>query len=149
MVKRLLLMVAPSVWKDSYELCLFCKVSSFLEKTVFTWSDVVSAAKCSKERTPNHFSQIFSFFDSFYYRPNFYFQWPTIQSKSTHRNCASSVKVTNLLEISIFTWTYLHFWAKCFRECKKIEDVKTTKLQKTWKDFYLSLRNFWAALRKL
>ena len=41
------------------------RVTNFSEKSVFTWNDLVSAAKSSKECTPNYFSQMFSFFRIF------------------------------------------------------------------------------------
>ena len=40
-------------------------VANLLEKSVFTWNDLVSAAKSSKEFIPNHFLQIFSFLKIF------------------------------------------------------------------------------------
>ena len=46
------------------------------EIIVFIWNDLVLGAKTFKECTPNHFWQVFSFFDSVYYRPNFHFYWP-------------------------------------------------------------------------
>ena len=41
------------------------RVTNFLEKSVFTWNDLVSAVKSSKECTPNYFSQLSSFFRIF------------------------------------------------------------------------------------
>ena len=41
------------------------RVTNFLEKSAFTWRHLVSAAKCSKECTSNHFWQIFSFLRNF------------------------------------------------------------------------------------
>ena len=41
------------------------RMNTFLEKSVFTWNDLASAVKRSKECTLNHFWQIFSFFEDF------------------------------------------------------------------------------------
>ena len=41
------------------------RVTNFLEKSVFTWKDMVSAAKSSKECTPNHFLTNFQIFEEF------------------------------------------------------------------------------------
>ena len=41
------------------------RMNTFLEKSVFTWNDLASAVKRSKECFLNHFWQIFSFFGNF------------------------------------------------------------------------------------
>ena len=52
------------------------RLAESFEIIVFIWNDLVLGAKTFKECTPNHFWQVFSFFDSVYYRPNFHFYWP-------------------------------------------------------------------------
>ena len=58
---------------------------------VFIWNDLLLTAKTSNECTLNHFWQVSRFFYSVYYRPNFYFYWLTLLSKSTHMKRTSSV----------------------------------------------------------
>ena len=46
--------------------CAFCeRATNIVEKSFFIWKDLVLAEKSSKERTPNHFWQFFSFFEEF------------------------------------------------------------------------------------
>ena len=80
------------------------RVTEPLEISVFIWSDLVLSAKSSKKCTPNHFWQVFNFFDSVYYRPNFYFYWRTLLSETTHINSASSASMIDSLEITLFIW---------------------------------------------
>ena len=86
-----------------------------LEISVFTWNNLVLSVKSSKECTPNYFRQIFSFFEQFYYRPNFHFYWPTLRSESTHMNYASSASLAESLEISVFIWNDLVLAVKSSR----------------------------------
>ena len=88
------------------------RVTESSEISVFIWDDLVLAAKSFKECTSNQFVQVFSFFDSVYFRPNFYFYWPTL----THIDWASSARVTESLEISVFIWNDLVLATKSFKE---------------------------------
>ena len=54
--------------------------------------------------------------DSNYCRPNFYWYWPTLMSKSTRMNWASSARLTESLEISVFIWNDLVLVTKSFKE---------------------------------
>ena len=115
--KYLLLLADHSIRIKSYELYLLFKVDWFLSVKFLYMEWSGTACKIFQRANPNHFWQIFSFFHSFYYRPNIYFYWPTFLSESTHMNCASSTKVTASLEINVLTWKYQVFVANNSKKC--------------------------------
>ena len=77
-----------------------------------TWNDLVFAAKSPKECTPNHFWQFFSFLRNFSIGQSF----TTPLSELVLMNCASSGRVTNVLEESFFSWNDLVLAGKSSKE---------------------------------
>ena len=93
------------------------RVTNFLGKSVFTWNDVISAAKSFKECTVNHFLTNFQCFEQFQYWLNFCFSWLTLLSEFLKMNCASFERVTNFLEKGFFTRNDLVSAAKGSKHC--------------------------------
>ena len=115
--KLLLLMTDPSVQIGTNELCLLRKGDYIAEESFFIWNNLLLAAKSSKDCTPNHFWQIFSFLRNFSVKSNFYFLWSTLLSDFVQMNCASCERVTNIVEESFFTWNELVLAARSSKEC--------------------------------
>ena len=90
-------------------------VTNFLEKSVFSWSDFISAAKSSKEYSPNHFWQIFSFLKIFIIGQTFTFYEPTY-CPNWLKWPASLKTVISFLEKSAFTSDDFASAAKSFKE---------------------------------
>ena len=98
----------PTLLSNSIHMnCDFpAKMDESLETNFFAWS------------ASEPFLTSFHFVYSFYYRPNSYFYWPTLLSKSTHINCVSSAKnLTESLGINFFIWNGLLLAANSSKEC--------------------------------
>ena len=98
-----------------YELFILCKGERVLrDKCLYLERSGIGCKKFQRVH-PELF--LVPFFYSVYYRPKFYFYWPTLLSESAHMNCASSARVTEFLEISVFTWNNQLLAAKTSEEC--------------------------------
>ena len=91
-----------------------CASSVSLEISVFTLLLIWYWLKKFQRVHPKPLLTRFQFSYSRYCRPNFYFNWPTLLSESTHMNCTSSERVTESLIISVFIWNYLQLRTNCF-----------------------------------
>ena len=76
-----------------------------------------SGIGCKKfqRRHPEPILASFQFFYLFYHRPNFYFYWPIIMSKSD--NSVTPTRVSKSLEPSVFAWNDQVSAAKSSKEC--------------------------------
>ena len=106
-----------SVQIGSKELRLFWKGDQCLRgKFLYLKMSSIGCKRIQRVH-PETFLINIQLFEEFRKRPNSYFLWPTLLSELVLMKCASSERVTNVLEGSFFTWNDLVMAAKSPREC--------------------------------
>ena len=131
---------------DSYELRLLFKIDWDLRENCLLLKQVGICCKKFQRVHSRPFVKSFQFFDSFYYRRNFYIYWPTMLSESTHMNCASSVRVSGSLEKFLyFRPNFYFYWPTLRPESIHMNCATSAKVTKSletsifaWNDLLLA-----------